>query len=115
MITKKQIKELNNLEGNEVKWGDSVVEYTGVFNLFNYSIGLSISNKEDERDYLTCFHGPDYHATKSNYDKRDYDAILLSALAMIKKSYFNPAEVEKYYAEPPSQLTWGSPTCPFNP
>ena len=107
--------DLEQFEGKEVIWsnryynGENAI-IPGIIVGFDYYIGLSIVNKDDKTDELTCIHGPSYNHPKSNYDSETYDAELKQIVKMLSAGYFDGVEL---YGVDITMPSIHGMSCPF--
>ena len=83
-------KDYSHLEGKEIQWINNGYEYTGIVVNVDYDIGVTIVNKDDKTDKLTCLNGP-MSPNKEHYEyfKKTYKTDFYSTVRQIKKGLYN--------------------------
>jgi len=77
------------LEGRVIDWYNDGLYYRGLVVLCDYSLGITIVNKEDKKDNLTCINGPSSPNTvERDHISRVYDEIFFKTVAMISRGVY---------------------------
>lgn len=84
---------------------------------YDYDIGVTVVNADDENDYLICMHGPSSVAAKTSYWNKDrYDKIFkyLSYIIASNKVFDDDYILEHVYNGIHNKRYASSANCAFN-
>lgn len=88
-------KDYEELEGKEVVY-DNGLKTVGIVIGCNYDIGITIVEKGNKDQYLSCYIGPMAPNTiKGQLSEKHWNALFYSRVREIKKGYINISKVKK--------------------
>lgn len=122
MLEEKDIRDHSELEGKVIDWKETErsipvkVKVVG----FDYNVGITMVNAENDKEYYACFHGPlsplirkRITTSKDKADHKKYwNKTFESCLGMVRSGCFNIYQHDIFMGQMDRDST-ATPNCAF--
>lgn len=98
-------RDYSELEGKVIEWiGPTGIVYNGLVAYIEKDIGITIVNRDNKKQELTCYDGPSSKVWKRNKDRgvdakyqSNYDDVFSKAIEMITNGCFDCRTTRSMY------------------